>query len=153
MNTHFAVFKGICPVMSAKHSWNLILKEKDSQRHNYPELYDIQERVVVTRCCGQHFRFLSLNADQILLQATIKRTFHHLSGKVRLDACTEVRGRSHTHNIPPEVDVWEFFVDVLDGGLHALFCQEGKSCLWVRTGLRQKKRYRGWHQFEAGFSV
>lgn len=57
---------------------------------------------------------------------------------MKQEACVEVRGR--TYNVPSEVDVWEFLVDVLDGGLHALFCQEGKSCLWVRTDLRQKKR-------------
>lgn len=62
-----------------------------------------------------------------------------MSGKVRQEACAEVRGYSDTYNVPSEVDVWEFLVDVLDGGLHALFCEEGKSCLGVGTGLRQKK--------------
>lgn len=43
-----------------------------------------------------------------------------------------------TYNVPSEVNVGEFLVDVLDGRLHALFCQQGKTRLWVGTRLRQK---------------
>lgn len=39
----------------------------------HPELYHVQERVVVAGCGCQHFRLLSLDADQILLQQTTKR--------------------------------------------------------------------------------
>lgn len=38
------------------------------KKKNHPELYDVQEGVVVA-CCGcQHLGFLSLDADQIVLQ-------------------------------------------------------------------------------------
>lgn len=39
----------------------------------HPEFYHVQERVVVAGCGCQHFRLLSLDADQILLQQTTKR--------------------------------------------------------------------------------
>lgn len=39
----------------------------------HPELYHVQERVVVAGCGCQHFRLLSLDADQILLQQPTKR--------------------------------------------------------------------------------
>lgn len=42
---------------------------------------------------------------------------------------------SHTYNVSSEVNAGEFLVDVLDGRLHALICQQGKACLWVGTGL------------------
>lgn len=75
----FLALRFLCAVsprhMSAKQSWNFKLKKKEkketeteTESGNYPELYDIQERVVVA-CCGcQHFRLLSLYAGQILLQ-------------------------------------------------------------------------------------
>lgn len=45
---------------------------------------------------------------------------------------------SHTYNVSSEVNAGEFLVDVLDGCLHALICQQRKACLWVGTGLWQK---------------
>lgn len=53
----------------------------------------------------------------------------------KTEACAEVIGRSHTYNVSSEVNGGEFLVDVFDGGLHALICQEGKPRLWVCTGL------------------
>ena len=46
--------------------------------------------------------------------------------------------RSYTHNVSSEVNVGEFLVDVLDGGLHGFICQEGEPQLRVCTGLQQR---------------
>lgn len=40
-----------------------------------------------------------------------------------------------SYNVPSEVDVGEFLVDVLDGGLHAFICEDGRPLLRVCTGL------------------
>lgn len=45
------------------------------------------------------------------------------------------RGRCYTYNVTPEINVGEFLIDVLDGGLHALIGEEGRPLLWVCTGL------------------
>lgn len=51
---------------------------------------------------------------------------------------------SHTYNVSSEVNAGEFLVDVLDGRLHALICQQGKACLWIGTGLWQKSPQQCW---------
>lgn len=42
---------------------------------------------------------------------------------------------SNTYNVPPEINIGELLIDVLDGRLHALIGEEGEPLLWVCAGL------------------
>lgn len=66
----FLPLKLSCRSLSCKWHSNLNKNSRDP----HPELDDVQERVVVARCGCQHFRFLSLDAVQILLQKKVIRT-------------------------------------------------------------------------------
>lgn len=56
-----------CALITWRHV-NLRREIPMRKKKNHPELYDVQEGVVVA-CCGcQHLGFLSLDADQIVLQ-------------------------------------------------------------------------------------